>query len=118
MPVSTYLNKYLEVARIPPFSQGYIFRSLGCDKRSKNNVLFSKYLSPGRAPEILKEKLEAIGVDSCGFSNHSFRSGGATAAANLNVPARLFKVHGSWKSDSAKDEYVRDTESTRGSLCR
>ena len=30
-----------------------------------------------------------------GFSNHSFRSGGVTAAENLNVPARLFKVHSS-----------------------
>ena len=40
-------------------------------------------------------KLQAIGVDSYGFSNHSFRSGGVTAAENLNVPACLFKVHGS-----------------------
>lgn len=37
--------------------------------------------SPGRTREILeKKKTEATGVDSCGLSNHSFRSGGATAA--------------------------------------
>ncbi|CAH3179882.1 unnamed protein product, partial [Porites lobata] len=47
------------------------------------------------------------------FSDHSFRSGGATSAANLNVPDRLFKVHGRWKSDSANDGYVRDKVDSR-----
>ena len=105
----------LEVVRIPPCSQDYVFRSLRYDTRSKENVLSSKPLSPGRAREIFKEKLEAIGVDhdSCGFSNHSIKSGGATAAANLNVPDRLFKVHGRWKSDSANDGYVCDKADSR-----
>ena len=68
----------------------------------------SKPLSPSRAGEILKEKLEAIGLDPSKFTNHSFRSGGATSPANMNLPDRLFKVHGRWKSDSAKDGYVHD----------
>ena len=38
----------------------------------------------------------------------AFRSARATSATNLNVPDRLFKVHGRWKSDSAKDGYVHD----------
>ena len=62
---------YLEVARIPPSSQDYSFRSLRNDKRSKENELSSKPLSPGRAREIPKEKLEAIGLNLSGFSNHS-----------------------------------------------
>ena len=74
----------------------------------KGNVLSSKPLSASRAGEILKEKLETIGLDPSKFSTHSFRSGGAISAANLNVSDRLFKVHGRWKSDSAKDGYVRD----------
>ncbi|CAH3025295.1 unnamed protein product [Porites evermanni] len=41
------------------------------------------------------------------------RSEGATSAANLNVPDRLFKVHGRWKSDSAKDGYVHDKVDSR-----
>ena len=82
----TYLFKYLVVAGIPPFSQDFIFRSLRYDKKSEGNVLSSKLLIAGRAGEILKEKLEAIGVDSSRFSYHSFRSGGASSAANLNVP--------------------------------
>ena len=78
----------------------------------KGNVLSSKP-SPSRAGEILKEKLEAIGLDPSKFTNHSFRSGGATSAANLNVPDQLFKVHGRWKSDSAKDGYVHDKLDSR-----
>ena len=109
----TYLIKYLEAARIPSFSQNFIFRSLRYDKKSKGNVLSSKPLTASRAGEILKEKLEAIKLDPSKFSNHSFRSGGATSAANLNVPDRLFKVHGRWKSDSAKDGYVRDKVDSR-----
>ena len=71
----------------------------------------SKPLTASRAGKILKEKLKAIGSDPSKFSNRSFSSGGATSAANLNhnVPDRLFKVHGRWKSDSAKDGYVHDT---------
>ena len=104
----TYLIKYLEAARIPSFSLNFLFRSLRYDRKLKGNVLSSKPLTASRAGEILKEKLETIGLDPSKFSNHSFRSGGATSAANLNVPDRLFKVHGRWKSDSAKDGYVRD----------
>ena len=52
--------------------------------------------------------MEAIEVDSCGFRNHSFRFGGATAAENLNGPYRLLKAHGRWKSDLAKDGCIRD----------
>ena len=109
----TYLIKYLEAARIPSFSQNFIFRSLRYDKNLKSNVLSSKPLTPSRAGEILKEKLKAIGLDPSKFSNHSFRSRGATSTANLDVPDRLFKVHGRWKSDSAKDGYVHDKLDSR-----
>ncbi|KAL9960191.1 hypothetical protein ACROYT_G033610 [Oculina patagonica] len=98
---------------VPLFSQNFIFRSLRYDKNLKCNVLSSKPLTASRAGEILKEKLLAIGLDPSKFTNHSFRSGGATSAANLNVPDRLFKVHGRWKSDSAKDGYVRDKVDSR-----
>jgi len=42
------------------------------------------------------------------FGLHSLRSGGATAAANAGVNDRLFKHHGRWRSDKAKDGYVKD----------
>ena len=43
------------------------------------------------------------------FGLHSLRAGGATAAANSKVPDRCFKRHGRWRSENAKDSYVKDT---------
>ena len=39
---------------------------------------------------------------------HSLRSGGASAAANSGIRDRLFKRHGRWVSENAKDGYVKD----------
>ena len=39
---------------------------------------------------------------------HSLRSGDATAAANSGVKDRMFKRHGRWVSETAKDGYVKD----------
>ena len=42
------------------------------------------------------------------FTRWNLRAGGASAAANAGISDRLFKRHGRWKSDSAKDGYVKD----------
>ena len=44
---------------------------------------------------------------------HSFQAGGATAAAAAQVPDRLFKRHGRWRSENAKDGYVKDPEAVQ-----
>ena len=54
------------------------------------------------------EAFKDIVPDISAISTHSLRSGGATAAANAGVPDRLFKRHGRWASESAKDGYVQD----------
>ena len=41
------------------------------------------------------------------MSLHSLRAGGATSAANVGIPDRLFKRHGRWASENAKDGYVK-----------
>ena len=56
---------------------------------------------------MLLGALEELGLDKRKFCLHSLRSGGASAAA-AGVNDRLFKKHGSWKSDTAKDGYVRE----------
>jgi hypothetical protein len=43
------------------------------------------------------------------FGLHSLRSGGATTCANLGISDRLFKKHGRWSSETAKDGYVKDS---------
>ena len=54
---------------------------------------------------------DSIGLPKQDYGLHSLRAGGASAAANARVPDRLFKRHGRWKSDKAKDGYIKDSVS-------
>jgi len=51
---------------------------------------------------------EAIGLSRRDYGLHSLRARGASAAANAQVTDRLFERHGRWKSDKAKDGYIKD----------
>lgn len=44
-------------------------------------------------------------------------TGGATSAANNSVADRLFKTHGRWRSENAKDGYVQNDVRTKLSVC-
>ena len=59
--------------------------------------------------ELWKQKLDELGYPSVEFSPHSLRAGGATAAVEAGVPDRIFKRHGQWKSENAKDGYFKDS---------
>ena len=63
-------------------------------------------LSYTRLRELLLAKIRQLGWDPAVFGMHSLRAGGATAAANAGIPDRLFKRHGRWKSETAKDGYI------------
>ena len=65
--------------------------------------------------KIFKECLKTIGVDHNLYSLHSLRSGGATSAVscNPNLSERILKLHGRWKSDTAKDMYILEDVSKR-----
>ena len=90
-------------------SEEFIFRAITVTKQNPNGTLRKgNSLSYTRTREILLSELEAIGLDKTKFGLHSLRSGGATAAANGGIVDRLFKRHGRWKSESAKDGYVQD----------
>ena len=52
---------------------------------------------------------EDIGLDKTKFGLHSLRSGGASASAAAGVSDRLFKKHGRWRSETAKDGYVKES---------
>ena len=70
-------------------------------------------ISYSRLRELLLDKIAKLGFDPALFGMHSLRAGGATAAANAGVQDRLFKRHGRWKSESAKDGYVKDSVKRR-----
>ena len=59
--------------------------------------------------------LGEAGYDKMVFDLHSLRSGGVSAAARAGVPDRLFKRHGRWRSENAKDGYTKDALTDR--LC-
>ena len=59
--------------------------------------------------ELFLAKWKELGFDPSQFGLHSLRAGGATTAANAGVPDRLFKRHGRWRSETAKDGYVKDS---------
>ena len=66
-------------------------------------------LSYTRVRELVLEMLAKIGLDRSRYGLHSLRSGGASAAANADIPDRWFKRHGRWRSENAKDGYVKDS---------
>ena len=65
----------------------------------------------------MSENLRKIGLDSSKFELHSLRSGGASEATNCGLVCdRLFKKHERWRSDSAKDGYVKENDEIKRSV--
>ena len=113
-PVSI-LQKYMAFAGIRPEDTCLIFRPVVKTKHGEK-LRESGSLSYTTLRECFKEKLESLGFPAESYGLHSLRAGGATAATNGGVPDRLFKRHGRWKSDSAKDGYVEDSLHARLSV--
>ena len=65
-------------------------------------------MSYSRTREIVLQAFVELGYPKNLFGLHSLRAGGASAAANAGVSDRLFKRHGRWKTDQAKDGYIKD----------
>ena len=105
-------ERYVQLAGISGSSDLNLFRGI---VRTKNGIKLRTQggLSYTRMRELLLEKLAHLGLDTKIYGLHSLRSGGATAAANAGVPDRLFKRHGRWRSETAKDGYVKDSVTSR-----
>ena len=66
-----------------------------------------------RCREVLLKKLADVGLDPKCYSWHSFRSGGASSAANNRISDRMFKRQGRWRLENAKDGKVQDSLESR-----
>ena len=106
------LQEYMEMAAIDTSSSDRLFRAI---TKSKNGEKLRKSgtISYTRVRELVLEKFAALGYDTASFGLHSFRAGGASLAANAGVPDRMFKRHSRWRSETAKDSYVKDTLEAR-----
>ena len=107
------------------FTRKFIIRKFLYTKISRSTVVHTKSgeklkkkggLSYTRMREIVLEKLSELGLDRKLFGLHSLRSGGASAAASAGVPDRHFKHHGRWRSENAKDGYIKDSLESRLSV--
>ena len=96
--------------------QRYLFRPI---QRTKNgeSLRQSGKISYTCLRDLFK-KIADLGLPPSNFGLHSLRAGGATAATNAKVPDRLFKRHGRWKSENAKDGYVKDQVQSRLEVSR
>lgn len=91
-------------------SNEFIFRGITHFKKQKIDRLrvANKPISYSRTRECFLQAVVKVGLPRKIFGLHSLRAGGATAAANAGIPDRLFKRHGRWRSETAKDGYVKD----------
>ena len=118
------LLRYLKLANIVvrEDSQEYLFRSVIYLKSTSSYLLGKKQLSYTRCRELFKECLVTLGFDEKKYGLHSFRSGGATSLAHAltNSPSkeRFLKLHGRWKSDQAKDMYIKESSKDRISISK
>ena len=106
-PVSM-LFRYLKQANITPSSSMYIFRAMTFFRKTNVHKLRAadKPISYTTTREFMLNAFDMIGLVATEFGTHSLRAGGATAAANNFVNDRLFRKHGRWLSEKAKDGYV------------
>ena len=106
---ASLLRLYLRKANLEDLqSPEFLFRAISKGKFVEKLRKTPKHISYSRVRELLLAALKKIGLNVKDYGTHSLRSGGATAAANADVPDRLFKRHGRWQSDKAKDGYVKD----------
>ena len=101
---------YLRKSGLAGEYESFLFRGMAWNGSTLSHTLRSGNhpISYSTARTGCLKLLAKIGLDSNDFGLHSARSGGATAAANRGVPDRLFKRHGRWVSESAKDSYIKD----------
>ena len=106
------LERYMAMTGISWSDQAFFFRPIQKTKNGES-LRASGKISCSCLWDLFNKKLSKLGFPPRDFSPHSLRSGGATAAANAKVPDRLFKRHGRWKSENAKDGYVKDSLESR-----
>ena len=78
---------------INPSSELFLFRGIVKTKEDEK-LRPAGSLSYSTVRMLFCKKLEHLGHLLDGFGLHSFRAGGASAAARAGVPDRLFKQHG------------------------
>ncbi len=85
--------------------EGAMFRNI-----NRHGQIASTRLSGEGVTLVLREHLEAAGIDANGFSGHSLRAGFATSASQAGVSSLKIRQQTGHSSDSMLQRYVRDGE--------
>lgn len=111
-PYSMYI-RYIKLVEFSNFPEHfYLFRPVFRSGSICKLIYKNKKLSYSAARESILKHVRVVCPD-CNIGLHSFRSGGATVAANADISDRCLKRHGRWKSDSSKDGYIVDSKEKR-----
>ena len=113
-PVEALLS-YIKVGGIDLKEELLVYRAINSAKNTKT-PLQRRGLIYTRVRELVIECF--IDFPKVNIGVHSLRAGGGSAAANEGVKDRLFKRHGRWVSENAKDGYVKDSMSERLSVTK
>ena len=111
------LERYMQSTSMAPHDQRFLFRPIQSTRKGEFLRDTGK-ISYSCLRDLFRKKLSDLGFPPNEFGLHSLRAGGATAAANAKVPDRMFKRHGRWKSENAKDGYVKDDVKSRLEVSR
>lgn len=107
--------RYMVCAGIDSKSDHFLFKPAYGYKGNKYLIHKNKPMSYTRTRETVVARLKEVGKGS-NIGLHSLRASGATAAARANVADRVWKRHGRWKGERAKDGYVEDSLEERLSV--
>ena len=112
------LQRYISVSGISLDSSDYLFKPGFVSKQKSSLIKKNKRLSYTRAKECIVKKLKMVAPD-LKLGTHSLRASGVTAAASsAAISERCLKRHGRWKTDVAKDSYIKDSLDTRLSVAK
>ena len=103
------LERYMLAAGLTPPSEKFLFSPMLYSKGKYSFITKNKPLSYTRAREIIISKL-ALVAPGLKLGTHSLRASGATVAANASgLSDRCIKRHGRWRTEKAKDGYIKDS---------
>ena len=104
-------ERYFQAMGDPNISPLPVLRRI---TRSKNGFAPTPHgLSYTRTREIILQALRPFVPDIHKFDLHSLRPGGATAASKALLPSHLISMHGRWKTEKARNAYIKTDPQTR-----
>ena len=103
-------GSWVFIARIDisPRPVSVVEKFIKMGRHASNSRLFRRILKTGMRIKLRKE-LQKERLDPCFYGIHRLGAGGASAAAAVGIPDRLFQRQGEWRSERSKNNYIQET---------